>query len=130
MFSYLRDYNISKFEKKTYPYVFIGYSPLHKGHHCLYPQTNQVYICRHVIFDELEFSFANKTSTISILQKQIQMTIFPNLDEWFHLSNVDPTQPILPPNISIDNTSTYKIPYLCCSSDHDTLKNSIAPITT
>ena len=57
----------AKFKRKTYPCVFIDYSPLHKGYRCLEPQTNCVYTIKHVIFDEHEFLFA--THTISSVQE-------------------------------------------------------------
>ena len=36
-FPYLQYYNTTKFQRKTYPCVFIGYSPMHKGYKCLEP---------------------------------------------------------------------------------------------
>lgn len=39
--------------------MFLGYSDKHKGYRCLYPPTGRVYISRHVIFDEINFPFAN-----------------------------------------------------------------------
>ena len=54
-FSYLRNYNMTKFDGKTFPCVFIGYSSLHKGYRYLNPMTKRVYISRHVIFDEIVF---------------------------------------------------------------------------
>jgi hypothetical protein len=51
-FPYLRDYAKNKFEPKSYPCIFIGYSPTHKGYRCLYPPTKCVYLSRHVVFDE------------------------------------------------------------------------------
>ena len=38
-FPSLRDYNKTKFDKKTLPCIFVGYSPTHKGYRCLFPQT-------------------------------------------------------------------------------------------
>jgi hypothetical protein len=38
-FPYLRDYAKNKFEPKSYPCIFIGYSPLHKSYRCLHPPT-------------------------------------------------------------------------------------------
>lgn len=60
MFSLLKKLCKDKFAKKTYHCVFIGYSYFHKGYQCLNPETNKVYISRHVVFDEQQFSF--KTS--------------------------------------------------------------------
>uniref|UniRef100_A0A2N9FTS7 Uncharacterized protein n=1 Tax=Fagus sylvatica TaxID=28930 RepID=A0A2N9FTS7_FAGSY len=51
-FPYLRDYAKNKFEPKSYPCIFIGYSSLHKGYRSLHPPTKRVYLSRHVVFDE------------------------------------------------------------------------------
>ena len=51
-FPSLRHQGGSKFTKKTYPCVFIGYNPIHKGYRCLEPKTRWVYISWHVVFDE------------------------------------------------------------------------------
>ncbi|XP_075474740.1 uncharacterized protein LOC142505585 isoform X1 [Primulina tabacum] len=47
-FPSLRHQGGSKFVKKTYPCVFIGYSPIHKRYRCLEPKSKRVYISRHV----------------------------------------------------------------------------------
>lgn len=54
-FQYLKTSSMHKFFKKTIPYVFLGYSPLHKGYRCLNPQSQHVYISRHVVFNETNF---------------------------------------------------------------------------
>ena len=51
-FPYLWDYAKNKFKPKSYPCIFIGYSPTQKGYWCLYPPTKRVYLSRHVVFDE------------------------------------------------------------------------------
>lgn len=45
-FPYLRGNNKHKFQAKTFPCVFIGYSNLHKGYRCYNPKTRKVYISR------------------------------------------------------------------------------------
>lgn len=40
-FPSLRHLNGSKFSKKTFPCVFIGYSPIHKGYRCMEPTTKR-----------------------------------------------------------------------------------------
>ncbi|KAH9669465.1 retrovirus-related pol polyprotein from transposon RE1 [Citrus sinensis] len=81
-FPYLRIYRKNKFSPKTYPCVFIGYSPSHKGYRCLYPPTNKVYISRHVIFDENLFPF--KTNSLPSLPIQVSQEIvtFPDVESW------------------------------------------------
>ena len=58
-FPYLRDYSKNKFGAKSYPCVFLGYSPTHKGYRCLHPPSKRVYLSRHVVFDETIFPYAN-----------------------------------------------------------------------
>ena len=84
-YPYLRDYTKNKFDKKTYPCVFIGCSPLHKGYHCLQPQTKRIYISRHVIFDERIFPYNFNLSSNNIssnLQEHDVITSYPTCDEW------------------------------------------------
>ena len=79
-FPYLRHHDQHKFAKKTFPCVFLGYSPIHKGHRCLDPTTNRVYLSRHVVFDESCFPYSNKYSSTNSLQ--LAVTTFPDQDEW------------------------------------------------
>lgn len=64
-FPYLRDRASTKFEPKTYPCVFIGYSLVHKGFRCYHPPSRKVFISRHVVFDETTFSYADLQSLFS-----------------------------------------------------------------
>lgn len=54
-----------KFEPRSFPCIFMGYSDKHKGYRCLYISTGRVYISRHVVFDEMKFLF-NASSIRSI----------------------------------------------------------------
>lgn len=56
----LRPFSQHKFDPKSLQCVFLGYNMQYKGYRCLYPHTGRVYICRHVIFDEACYLFANK----------------------------------------------------------------------
>ncbi|PNY13707.1 putative copia-type protein, partial [Trifolium pratense] len=80
-FPSLRYQGKNKFSAKTYPCVFIGYSPMHKGYRCLDPKTKRVYISRHVVFDETTFPF--KPSSVVVSPPNLELTEFPNVDEWF-----------------------------------------------
>lgn len=64
-------YNHNKLQYHSTKCVFIGYSLSHKGFKCLSPQ-GRVYISRHVIFDDIEFSY--KSIFNSVLQHEQQAT--------------------------------------------------------
>lgn len=55
----LRPYNQRKLPFCSTQYVFLGYSPMHKGVKCLDIKSGHVYISRDVVFNENMFSFAN-----------------------------------------------------------------------
>ena len=57
-YPYLRDYNKHKFAYHSNKCIFIGYNPSYKGYKCLDP-SSQVYIARHVIFDEHSFPYSS-----------------------------------------------------------------------
>lgn len=61
-FPYLGDYRHDKLSPKSLPCVFIVFNTKHKGYKCLYPPTGQIYISRHVVFDEevLPFTEPNR----------------------------------------------------------------------
>lgn len=81
-FPYLEDYSKIKFDKKSYPRVFFGYSPLYKGYRCLNPQTNRVYISRHVIVYKTIFPFANNNSFSIVWLGASEIVTFPSSDDW------------------------------------------------
>ena len=56
-FPHLRDYNQHKLDFRSTKYVFIGYSPNHKGYLCLHP-LGRVYNSQSVTFNESDFPFA------------------------------------------------------------------------
>lgn len=58
-FPYLKDKTSNKFHHKSYPCVFIGYSPIHKEFRCYHPSSRKVFISRHVVFDENTITCAN-----------------------------------------------------------------------
>lgn len=56
-FPFLRDYNTHKFHFHTSKYIFLGYSPLHKGCKCLHSSGKKKYTSSHVLFDETSFLY-------------------------------------------------------------------------
>ncbi|GAB2277530.1 hypothetical protein Dimus_039233 [Dionaea muscipula] len=56
-YPYLWDRKDSKFDTKSLPCIFLGYSDRHKGYRCYYPSSRRVYISRHVVFDETLLPF-------------------------------------------------------------------------
>ena len=99
-FPYLRNYNKTKFDGKTFPCVFIGYSSLHKGYRCLNPMTKRVYISRHVIFYETIFLFSNKNKFVECMQEPSQLTTFPFYNEWLNCPNSVKTHDVVNPALS------------------------------
>lgn len=63
-FPYLKGQNKNKFQPKTLPCVFIGYSLLHKGFRCYHPQSRKVFISQHVIFDELKLPYKSSSADL------------------------------------------------------------------
>jgi hypothetical protein len=51
----LRPYASNKLSFRSKPCIFLGYATNHHGYRCLEPQTQKVYISRHVVFDESKF---------------------------------------------------------------------------
>ena len=62
-FPWLKPYTKNKFEARSSPCIFIGYSHDHKGYNCLDPSTGKIYTSRHVQFDETNFPYQVITST-------------------------------------------------------------------
>ncbi|GMI66032.1 hypothetical protein HRI_000272500 [Hibiscus trionum] len=67
-YPHLRPFNRHKFDFRSRPCVFLGYSPLHYGYVCL-DNDGRCFISQHVVFDEHQFPFATepvlKSSTSS-----------------------------------------------------------------
>lgn len=81
-FPYLRDRASSKFEPKSYPCVFIGYSTIHKGFRCYHPPSRKVFLSRHVVFDEHVFPYADPRSLFSTSQGNNAVTTYEEFDRW------------------------------------------------
>lgn len=67
-FPCLRAYATNKFDPRSLPCVFVGFSDRHKGYMCLYPPTGRVYISRHVVFDESMYPFKQPSDLFALAQ--------------------------------------------------------------
>lgn len=59
-YPYVQDQKNNKFDPKSLPCVFLGYSDRHKGYRCYYQPTKRTFISRHVTFDEENMHFKNQ----------------------------------------------------------------------
>ncbi|KAJ9538946.1 hypothetical protein OSB04_031679 [Centaurea solstitialis] len=82
---------------RSTPCVFLGYNTTHDGYHCYDPQSDRIYMARHVRFNEQSFPFQtpptpNPTPTPS----NPYVSTYPNSD----LPPIDPpsTEPNIHPN--------------------------------
>ena len=65
-FPYTWDTRCNKFDPKTIPCVFVGYSDIHKGYKCFHPSSKKFFISRYVVFYESFFPYkTNRHHTIS-----------------------------------------------------------------
>uniref|UniRef100_A0A2N9G068 Integrase catalytic domain-containing protein n=1 Tax=Fagus sylvatica TaxID=28930 RepID=A0A2N9G068_FAGSY len=101
-FPYLRDYAKNKFEPKSYPCIFLGYSPIHKGYRCLHSPTKRVYLSRHVVFDEDIFPYADPRSLFSSTSTNGQFSTYAECINGFLSSST--------PNQSHGATSSFSAP--------------------
>ena len=64
-YPWLRPYTNHKLEPCSHPCVFLGYSIAHHSFYCFDPQTNKVFVSRHVNFVEHVFPYHNLDSSVS-----------------------------------------------------------------
>nr|GLL27111.1 hypothetical protein L195_g010371 [Ipomoea trifida] len=115
-FPSLRHQGGNKFVKKTYPCVFIGYSPIHKGYRCYEPRTKRVYISRHVVFDEGKFLY--KPSSPESIHVPIEFAEFPSLDEWFKVT-LEAESPKVGTNAESATPTSIITTIGCCDENKD-----------
>lgn len=66
-----------QFVPKSILCVFLGYTEKHKEYWCLHPETGQVYISQHVLFDESMFPYSY------IYQPSLSHANTPLLTAWY-----------------------------------------------
>ena len=59
-YPYKWDTKKNKFDPKTNPCVFLGYTDKHKGCRCFALKTLRMFVSRHVLFDENMFPYKTK----------------------------------------------------------------------
>lgn len=89
-YPYLKNYATDKFDPRSLPCIFLGYSDKHKGYQCLHQSTSRVYISRHVVFDENHFPFSPLFNSCDEAQIKGELSIF---HEWIDPCEEDPSPP-------------------------------------
>ncbi|RVW86387.1 Retrovirus-related Pol polyprotein from transposon RE1 [Vitis vinifera] len=98
-FTYTWDTRQHKFDPKTVPCIFVGYSDKHKGYKCFHPSSKKFFISRHVVFDELFFPYKNTQNQSMVPPTSHVISIF---DSWLpHINSPHSvaieSQPLTPP---------------------------------
>ena len=78
-FPLLRPYNAHKLLPRTTSCIFLGYPAHTKGYICQDPLTSQVYISRHVRFNESEFLYPQPLSTVPFVDPSLNPTQPPHI---------------------------------------------------
>ena len=81
-----RPYNIHKLQPHTKPCIFLGYPAYFKGYICLVPTSLQIYISKHVLFNETEFFFPPLYPLVLPLV-HLHLHLLPHLTIIFSLSS-------------------------------------------
>ena len=66
-YPYAWDTKKNKFDPKTIPSVFVGYSDKHKGYKCFDSKTHRMFVSRHVVSDENLFPYKTSKSLSSFI---------------------------------------------------------------
>ena len=78
-FPCLRRITQNKFDPKSLPCVFLGYSEFYKGYRCFHPPTRKVYLSGDVVFNEKTFPFIKPGILYSSCGEHTNLTSF---NEW------------------------------------------------
>lgn len=105
-YPYLRPYNQHKLDFHTAKCVYLGPSPVHKGHRCM-NSAGRIFISRHVHFNELDFPFSTGIF-ISPSSLTTDPGGVPHLTQWFSPPPYFPTHP--PTSSSAQNGPNYYLP--------------------
>lgn len=77
--------------------MFLGYNDKYKCYRCFYPPTGRVYISRHVLFDEMSFSFA------TVYSNAHNQAVTPSYEAW--------QRSLIPPlTVQSDKTTCANVP--------------------
>lgn len=109
----LRPYNAHKLQFRSTQYVFLGYSPMHKGFKCLEVNTDRVYISCDVVFDERIFPFEKVHPNSRALQCEVSLLPHDLLSSTsFEYREAFPNDSIVTNALNHDNPPTRR-PLLC-----------------
>ncbi|PKU76837.1 Retrovirus-related Pol polyprotein from transposon TNT 1-94 [Dendrobium catenatum] len=113
-FPWLQPYTHNKFEPRSQPCLFLGYSPNHKGYKCFNLSNNKIHISRHVQFYENIFPLHNKSTSDSLSSPLISSVTPPLLlmptstistaTDPSHKTNSDPPITTAPSHSTNDQT--------------------------
>lgn len=116
----MRNYNAHKFDFRSTPSTFIGYSTKFKGYKCL-TSTGKVIYSRHVLFNETVFRYnlkcdTNSNSDTSSASSPVLMPSIPILSSKSFVPcmiSSNSSQALVPPSIPSSSLP------VCSISDHD-----------
>ncbi|KAJ6866233.1 Retrovirus-related Pol polyprotein from transposon TNT 1-94 [Populus alba x Populus x berolinensis] len=78
-FPYTWDTRRNKFDPKSVPCIFVGYSDQHKGYKCFHPTSKKIFVSRHVVFSESLLPYKQTNTTANIDHSNHVISIF---DSW------------------------------------------------
>ena len=130
-YPFLRPYNNHNINFHSQKYLFLGYSPLHKGYRCL-TKSGKVYVTAHIIFNESDFSYSKLFSSSESSSESLS-SYSPSIcilnDSGLHQSSViSPTSAVLPISPSSHSPQQpQQAPYSHCLSPISDSSNSSSP---
>lgn len=116
-FPYFRDRMSDKFQPKSYPCVFVGYSSLHKAFRCYHPPSRKICISRHVVFDENVLPYTNPRSLFVSSQDEQSITTYKEVLDWQNSHDNELLQH-LSSNATEGENSSYPHTKTCSTEDN------------